>query len=87
MAGSSSDISAVDQNDPCAVAAALRAALFTILAGQNESRVRFRNGDIDEDVTYGTANIPELRKELVRQDGLCAVSRGGRPARRCITAG
>lgn len=82
-----SDLTAVDPDDPCAVAKALRAALFTVLAGQNESRVRFRNGDIDEDVTYGTANIPELRKELVRQDSLCAVARGGRPARRCITAG
>jgi hypothetical protein len=83
----STDVTTVDVDDPCSVAKVLRRVLLTVLSGQNETRISFRDGESQEDVTYGNANITELRKELVRQEGLCAALTGGRPARRCIIAG
>ena len=83
----SGDLTTVDVDDPCAVAAALRRTLLSVIAGQNENRIRFKDGESEEDVTYGSANVAELRKEIARQEGLCAVVKGGRPNRFCFTAG
>jgi hypothetical protein len=81
------DITTVDVSDPCAVAAALNTAYLALVAGQQEQRIRFRNGDVEEDVWFTPPKIDLLRTEMLRQQGLCAAKISGRPARFCATAG
>lgn len=78
---------AVNWNDPCARAAALRSAYFQALSGQQEERVRFRNGDTDEDVTFVKADPITLATELAKAEAQCAALTSGRPSRFAATAG
>ena len=77
----------VDWTDPCARAAALRGVYYQLLSGQQEERVRFRNGDTDEDVTFVKADLNTLRTELTEADAQCAALSSGRPRRFAATAG
>lgn len=78
---------AVDWTDPCARAAALRCAYFRLLSGQQEERVRFRNGDTDEDVTFVKADLNVLRTELTEAESQCSALSSRRPRRFAFTAG
>ncbi|MGF3022648.1 hypothetical protein ACQVP2_07450 [Methylobacterium aquaticum] len=81
------DITMVDLTDPCAAAAALRTAYFALVSGQQEQRIRFKNGDVDEDVWFTPTKLDLLRTELSRQESLCAAKTTGRTQRFCFTAG
>ena len=81
------DITTVDLTDPCAAAAALTTAYYTLISGQQEQRIRFKNGDVDEDVWFTPANVERLRTEMLRQQGLCQAKVSGRSPRFCATAG
>lgn len=81
------DIATVDLTDPCAAAAALTTAYYALLAGQQEQRIRFRNGETEEDVWFTAAKIERLRTEMMRQQGLCQARTSGRSPRFCATAG
>lgn len=81
------DITTVDLTNPCAAAAALTAAYYALIAGQQEQRIRFKNGDVDEDVWFTPAKADLLRTEMLRQQGLCDARTSGRPTRFCFTAG
>lgn len=78
---------AVDWSDPCARAKALRGAYYRLLSGSMEERVRFRNGDVDEDVTFVKPDMNVLRTELTEADAQCAALSSGKPRRFCFTAG
>jgi hypothetical protein len=77
----------VDMTDPCALCAALRAVYYRVLAGLAETRIRFRNGEDEEDVMYGPADKDALKIELAKQEALCAAKTTPRPPRFCFTAG
>ncbi|ACA18501.1 hypothetical protein M446_4144 [Methylobacterium sp. 4-46] len=81
------DITTVDPTDSCAVAAALSTAYLALVAGQQELRIRFREGDVEEDVWFSQANLQTLRMEMLRQQQLCAAKTSGRSPRFCATAG
>ncbi|ACL57431.1 hypothetical protein [Methylobacterium nodulans] len=78
---------AVDWTDPCARATALRTAYFGLLSGQHEQRIRFRNGDVDEDVWFTAPKIDLLRTELADAEAQCAARSLGKPRRFAFTAG
>ena len=78
---------ATNWTDPCARASALRSAYFRLLSGQQEERVRFRNGETDEDVTFVKADLNTLRTELTEADAQCAALSSGRPRRFAAIAG
>ncbi|MEE7460678.1 hypothetical protein MFUR16E_04690 [Methylobacterium fujisawaense] len=78
---------AVDWSDPCARASALRSVYYRLLSGSMEERVRFRNGDVDEDVTFVKPDMNVLRTELTEADAQCAALSSGKPRRFCFTAG
>ena len=96
MSGSAvtpTDLSSADLSDPCQVAAALRRAYFRLVGGEQETRIKFWNGDVEEEVTFAPPNLGALSAELARQESLCAAKTNGpgggqnRPARFCATAG
>ena len=77
----------VDPTDPCARALALGVAYQNLLIGGQEQRIRFRNGDTEEDVTFAVPNIEKLRLEWLKAQAECAAKTSGRPARFCAIAG
>lgn len=81
------DITTVDPTDPCAVAAALSTAYLALVAGQAEQRIKFREGDVEEEVWFSQTNLTTLRVEMLRQQQLCAAKTSGRSPRFCATAG
>lgn len=80
-------IETADLTDPCSICAALRAVYFRVISGMAETRVRFRNGEDEEDVIYGQADKAALKTELTRQEALCAAKTNPNPPRFCFTAG
>lgn len=68
----------VDFDDPCSVLAALRKAKAEILLGMKEVRIRFRNGDDEQEVQFQQATVGELDAAIVEYTGLCAAA-GGDP--------
>lgn len=72
---------AVDWTDACARAAALREAYFALVQG-GETMVRVRNGEHEQEVRYGQANMTTLLRELRIAEAECAAATGGTTGRR-----
>ncbi len=68
----------IDTSDPCAVAQKLQAIRLTIIAGGQAERVRFG----EEEVTYSSANIALLEREIAKFENACVLKNGGVPKRR-----
>ncbi|MDC7784776.1 hypothetical protein PQJ75_00725 [Rhodoplanes sp. TEM] len=62
----------VDWSDPCARAAALRAAYYAIVGGQGTQRIRFA----DREVWFTATKIDVLRTELRQAEAECAAKQG-----------
>lgn len=81
----------VDWSDPCARAAALKAAYHERLAGGTSSRVRFRSGDNEQEVqtSHSGASLAELKRAWWDAEDECRALQGLPPLRRrfAITAG
>lgn len=77
----------VDWANPCARAAALGAAYYALLQGQQEQRIRFRSGDDEDEVWYQPAKLDVLRTEMKAAQAACEALTTGRTPRRAITAG
>lgn len=80
-----------DWTDPCARAKALRDAYYERLSGGDAQRVRFRDGDNEQEVQSSSmlGNMTALRKELWAAEDACRASLGlpPIPRRHAIRAG
>jgi hypothetical protein len=81
------DFTTVDLTNPCAAAALLRTAYYGLISGAAEQKIRFRNGETEEEVWFTPAKVETLRAEMLRQEAKCAAQTSGRPGRFCFTAG
>lgn len=66
------DTVAVDWTDPCAKAAALRAAYYRMVSGDLESEIRTRTLDGEEMVRFQPGDIDALRSDLASAEADCA---------------
>lgn len=80
---------AVDFSDPCQRYAALRDAYYTLISGANESLIRIKGPNGEQEVRFGAGNIDALKQEMIAAEGACALSTGAtNPNRRyAIRAG
>lgn len=82
---------AVNWEDPCARAAALRGAYYALISGASESMIRHSTSEGDEEVRFARADIAKLKSELVSAETECAILNGtavpGRSRRYAIRGG
>ena len=69
----------VDWTDPCARAAALSKAYYTLLSGGAEVEIRTRTLDAEEVVKLQPGNLATLRTEMQDAQDACAALQAGRP--------
>jgi hypothetical protein len=79
----------IDENDPCAAAAALRNAYYNLIAGQASMIVTFKAGSsgVERSVTFHKAHPDRLLTVIRGFEEKCALAQGGRPRRFAIGAG
>lgn len=75
---------AINWDDPCERARALRDAYYSRLQGGTMQKVRFRHGDNEQEVQtqVGTLNIADLRREMQIAEDECRALRGLPPLQR-----
>lgn len=80
---------AVDWDDPCARASALRGAYFALLSGGMETLIRVKGPDGERESRYAQADLTMLKREMEAAEDACIVAGGGTPAprRHAITLG
>jgi hypothetical protein len=66
----------VDFTDPCQRADALRTAYYTLISGANESLIRFKGPNGEQEVRFSPANIDALKAEFQAAEAACAVANG-----------
>jgi hypothetical protein len=66
----------IDWTDPCARAAALRAAYYNLISGQSESLIRHSTTEGDQEVRYARADLPALKAECEASEAECAIANG-----------
>lgn len=67
---------AVDFSDPCARFAALQTAYYQLISGANETLVRYRGPNGEQEVRFGPGKIEVLRAEMDAAENQCAVKNG-----------
>lgn len=74
----------VDWSNPCARAKALKDAYYDRLAGGTAQRVRFRNGDNEQEVQTSVlqGNLSLLRRAMQEAEDECRVAQGLTPLNR-----
>lgn len=79
----------VDWTNPCARAAALRAAYYEVLSGGNVTLIKESANGGEREVRFGKADIQRLSNELQRAEDECAAATGlpARPRRYAIRLG
>lgn len=79
----------VDWSDPCARAAALSEAYFSLVRGGSVSLIRVRAAGGEREARYHKADMSSLRIEMQRAEDECRAQQGLAPLRRrfAITAG
>lgn len=75
----------VDYDDPCAVLDALRKARIRLAMGEQEIRIRTREGDAEQEVMFSPAKIADLDGLIRQYEALCPTAARG--PRYAITAG
>lgn len=80
---------AIDWTDPCARAAALSSAYYSLLAGNSETLIRIKGPDAEQEVRYHSPDLGTLKTEMVAAQAECAAATSGvNPNRRyAIRAG
>ncbi len=73
---------AVDLNDPCARAAWLRETYFGAVGGGNETLIRNRGPDSEQEVRFNKMDLSTLRAEMLRAEDECRATTGLPPLRR-----
>lgn len=64
----------IDYTDPCARAAALRTAYYSILAGDRESLIRTKTNEGEREIRFQAGNVLKLEAELRRAEAECAAT-------------
>lgn len=79
----------LDENDPCATAAALRQVYANIVAGQAAMTVTFKAGPngVERTVTYHKADQTALLGLIRDYERKCAALTSARPIRRAFRSG
>ena len=79
----------IDESDPCAAAALLRAAYASIVSGTTEQEISFRAGPngVERKVVYGKADPARLLALLRDYEKRCSLTSGARPRRFGLRAG
>lgn len=79
----------IDESDPCAAAAALRAIYYQVVAGQSVSEVEFKAGPngVARRVRYTSANADGLLRVIQKFEGECDAAQGKRPQRFGLATG
>jgi len=78
----------VDWTDPCARAAALREAYYSLLGGGQTIEFEYRSNETTRRVKYGTGNLTALARELARAEEECQALQGvSKPRRYAIRGG
>jgi hypothetical protein len=72
----------VDLNDPCARAAWLRETYFGAVAGSQETLIRQRGPDSEQEVRFHKMDLATLRAEMTRAEDECRSRRQYPPTRR-----
>lgn len=80
---------AVDFTDPCARYTALSTAYFNLIAGANETLIRMKGPNGEQEVRFGPGKLDLLKAEVDAAQNACAVANGtANPSRRyAIRAG
>lgn len=78
---------AIDPDNPCEVAKALRKAYNDLAMGKNVARVVYKSGDTERDVTFHAPNTRQLLIAMRQAEAECAKFRGEGPTRRAIGSG
>lgn len=79
----------IDESNPCAAVATLRAVYANLVAGQSRETVTFRAGPngVERSVTYQRADPARLLALIREYEGKCAQLSGQRPRRFGLRAG
>jgi hypothetical protein len=67
---------AVDFSDPCARFAALRDAYYLLISGAQESLVRVKGPNGEQEVRFGPGKIEALKVEMDAAENACAAKNG-----------
>ena len=80
---------AIDESDPCAAAAALRAVYYDLVAGQAALQVTFKAGSsgVERAVTFHRAEVGRLKGLIASFESQCAKLNGTRLRRYALSAG
>ena len=80
---------AVDFNDPCARAAALKDAYFQLVSGGGVTLIKEAAAGGEREVRFGKTDLATLRTEMQRAEDECRAVQGLPPIQRrfAITAG
>lgn len=79
----------IDEANPCAAAAALRAIYYEVVAGKSVSEVEFKAGPngVARRVRYSGANADGLLRVIQKFEGECDAAQGKRPGRFGLATG
>lgn len=79
----------IDETNPCAAAASLRALYYQVLAGQAVSEVEYQAGTngVRRRVKYSSANAAGLLALIQKFESECSLLDGRRPRRFGIATG
>lgn len=79
----------IDEADPCAAAATLRAVYREMIAGKAAITVSFSSGPsgVSRSATYQPGNAAALLAEIRSFEQRCAIAQGERPKRFALRAG
>lgn len=72
-----------DWADPCARAKALRDAYYDLISGKRAVKVRFKDGDNEQEIGFaGSTGTADLKRELAAAEDECSIKCGKRPKSR-----
>jgi hypothetical protein len=79
----------VDESNPCAAAAALRAVYYQLIAGQGAQIVTFKGGasGVERSATFHKADPARLLQVIRGFEERCAASGNTRPRRFAVSGG
>jgi len=65
-----------DFSDPCARFAALRDAYYLLISGAQESLVRYKGPNGEQEVRFTAGNAEKLRDEMIAAEAACSAATG-----------
>jgi len=81
------DGQAIDQDDPCAVAKALRGIRLKFVAGESVAETMIRDPATQRQIVFTPTNLDALDRAIAEYSGLCQLAQDGTRRRRAIGSG